>query len=478
MINLHQGISLVLQPWHTRLSLKHGRAAALGLGTIALLALTVSGTLFYYSGRILPGLKVAGVQIGGLLPDQARERLAEATRSYEISFVVGEQTFRPSPEELGISLDVTATVAEVYRLGHSGSVLHWIGDWWQLRQPELELKYRFDEAKLDAYVAKVVETTSKPAVNARLRAVDGAIVTLPEVEGLATGVEDAEAKIKQSLRRLGPTELVVGQKRLIPQIKAPNLTAAKAEAERLIAPAVTLKHGDKSFIPTISQRAAWLSFTEDVEAKTNKVAIDPVAVGRYLSSVVSPKVAYAATPRIVHVVAETGAQELAQEGRDGLAVDQDRLSRELQAALGGGQPYNGEVPTRLVAFETITKKVYERWIDVDLSEQRMWLYEKGTVIDTFLISSGKYPYVTPTGNFSVLGKTPIQDMDGDLGGYYFVPNVPSILWFKAGGYAIHGTYWHNNFGRTMSHGCLNLTLEKAAFVYNWAQIGTPVIVRA
>jgi len=69
-----------------------------------------------------------------------------------------------------------------------------------------------------------------------------------------------------------------------------------------------------------------------------------------------------------------------------------------------------------------------------------------------------------------------------LGTYYNLPNVPHIMYFynesvpKWQGYGIHGAYWHNNFGNPMSHGCVNMQLGDAEALYNWADVGTRVII--
>src|SRR5215207_2486857 len=60
--------------------------------------------------------------------------------------------------------------------------------------------------------------------------------------------------------------------------------------------------------------------------------------------------------------------------------------------------------------------------------------------------------------------------------HYNVPDVPWVLYFTNSGHALHGTYWHNNFGTPMSHGCINLPMDVAAWLYDWAPLGTPVLV--
>ena len=87
--------------------------------------------------------------------------------------------------------------------------------------------------------------------------------------------------------------------------------------------------------------------------------------------------------------------------------------------------------------------------------------------------------VTPVGYYSVLAKFDAQTMEGTISGdYYRVEDVPYVMYFDNLGNAIHGTYWHNNFGWPMSHGCVNLPMDIAAFMYEWAPVGTAVTVVA
>ena len=113
-----------------------------------------------------------------------------------------------------------------------------------------------------------------------------------------------------------------------------------------------------------------------------------------------------------------------------------------------------------------------RWIDINLSAQRLTAYQGRTAIFSTLISSGVAGRRTPTGRFAVRTKIPSQRM---VGPGYNLPGVPWVMYF-AGANAIHGTYWHNNFGRPMSHGCVNMRIPDAQWLYNWASIGTPVVV--
>ncbi|MSP12681.1 MAG: LysM peptidoglycan-binding domain-containing protein [Chloroflexi bacterium] len=113
-----------------------------------------------------------------------------------------------------------------------------------------------------------------------------------------------------------------------------------------------------------------------------------------------------------------------------------------------------------------------RWIDISIATQTMLVYQGQTVIRTFTVSTGQPSMPTVRGRFQIYGKALSQTMAGPG---YIQPDVPYVMYFS-GAYAIHGSYWHNEFGRAISHGCVNLLPWDAAWLYNWAALGTPVIV--
>lgn len=118
----------------------------------------------------------------------------------------------------------------------------------------------------------------------------------------------------------------------------------------------------------------------------------------------------------------------------------------------------------------------EKRIEVDLTNQRLYAYEGDRKVFDFLISSGLWGK-TPVGDFRIWIKLKSTKMEGgskDLGTYYYLPNVPYTMYFYNNeipqwrGFGIHGTYWHNNFGKPMSHGCINMRTEEAQALFYWA----------
>lgn len=117
-------------------------------------------------------------------------------------------------------------------------------------------------------------------------------------------------------------------------------------------------------------------------------------------------------------------------------------------------------------------------ITVSLKEQKLAYYFGDQKLDEFSISSGLPGTPTPKGNFSVLVKRPIVHYRGND---YNFPNTKWNLMFKKGSwgnYYIHGAYWHNQFGKPRSHGCVNVPhkYEYMGRLYDWANVGTAITI--
>jgi len=112
----------------------------------------------------------------------------------------------------------------------------------------------------------------------------------------------------------------------------------------------------------------------------------------------------------------------------------------------------------------------ERWIAVDLTNQMTYAYEGTTLVNSFVVSTGTWRTPTVTGTYRIYVKYTSTTMSGP--GYYLT-NVPYTMYFYKG-YGLHGTYWHNNFGTPMSHGCVNLRTPDAEWLFNFADVGTVV----
>jgi lipoprotein-anchoring transpeptidase ErfK/SrfK len=150
------------------------------------------------------------------------------------------------------------------------------------------------------------------------------------------------------------------------------------------------------------------------------------------------------------------------------------MSMEMVADVPAYQPAKQPVPPSSNAPQpaAAANGSGARWIDVDLTNQMVYAYAGDTLVNSFVVSTGTWLTPTVTGQYKIYVKYRSAPMSGP--GYY-LPDVPYIMYFYKG-YGLHGTYWHNNFGTPMSHGCVNLRTDEAAWLYNFASVGTLVNV--
>jgi lipoprotein-anchoring transpeptidase ErfK/SrfK len=162
----------------------------------------------------------------------------------------------------------------------------------------------------------------------------------------------------------------------------------------------------------------------------------------------------------------TTAQALA--AANGIA-NADHVYTGQRLTIPGGNGASG-APTPATTAPTPASGGSGRWIDVDLSAQRVTAYVGNAPVRSTRVSTGLPATPTPTGQYRIYVKYRAAPMSGP--GYH-LPNVPYVMYFYRG-YGLHGTYWHSNFGQPMSHGCINLPTDEAGWFYTWASVGTLV----
>lgn len=167
-------------------------------------------------------------------------------------------------------------------------------------------------------------------------------------------------------------------------------------------------------------------------------------------------------------------------------TDKDGLTDQIEINLGtdlgdpdsDGDGYKDglEVEKGFSPFTSLAVKLTKK-IGVDLQKQKLVYYLGEKKMDEFLISSGLPGTPTPKGEFEVLEKKPAVNYKGP--GYNF-PNTKWNLKFKKSAtmnYFIHGAYWHNKFGKPMSHGCVNVAYKNMEYLYKWAEVGTKIMIK-
>lgn len=159
------------------------------------------------------------------------------------------------------------------------------------------------------------------------------------------------------------------------------------------------------------------------------------------------------------------------------------LSEEItneKYAYFDGQKIKVPLPTSKDLSQSVLGETNEeKWVEVDLSEQKIKAWEGNSLFLESLVSTGLPWWPTPPGEYRVWSKVKATKMEGGSGKYYYyLPNVPYVMFFENKdlprwrGFSLHGTYWHNDFGKVHSHGCVNLPTSVAEQLYYWTTATT------
>ncbi|MEB3232276.1 MAG: L,D-transpeptidase [Leptolyngbyaceae bacterium] len=156
------------------------------------------------------------------------------------------------------------------------------------------------------------------------------------------------------------------------------------------------------------------------------------------------------------------------------------LAASIQSVMVGGEAIANPQPQPIPMAQAMTvpqaletlRQSERRWIEINLSSQRLMAWQGNERVYAVIISSGTQTNPTLPGVFAIQSKHEEARMQGED---YDVPDVPFAMYYD-GNYAIHGAYWHNQFGTPMSHGCINVAVDHAEWLFNWAATGTPVVV--
>lgn len=447
------------QPKRRRLGLWIG----LGAGALALAAVGASLIL------IAPGTTVAGVSVGWMTPGMAADAISSRVAATEVQLTGAGDDTRLSGADLGASVDAGVLAEQAFAERPMWNLGTWMGD---PVGAGLALDADAAERALRTAVpTSFVEPTDATVVfdkdAAKYTATPAESGTGISVDELTTAFNAAVDNGESSFSFSGDATEVT------PQITDEKAAAAVEQINGMLT-RIGFYVGDERTVPVAPAVAAtWL--TVDAVDGELEITADQAAIQTTVDTLAG---AVNRAPVSAKTIVDSGGQVLRTEtegvvGRE-LGDTSDVASGFADALEKGEAAF--ALPVSETPFETVA---VTRSLTVDISDQRTYLIENGKVVRSWLVSTGRPGTDTDLGHFRVNAHVRIQDMRGTNadGSKYVTEDVPWVTYFN-GDEAFHGTYWHNNYGTRMSHGCVNMTFDAAETIYNLSPVGLEVWVRA
>lgn len=447
----------------------------LGMGS-AILVFMVGGysflTLFHGS---LNHIYAGSIPIRADYSDkQLEQSIKKASDSYQIIVIYPDKTqkiFKLS--DTGISVDTPKTISDVKK-GIRKSLVARLA-WW--KPLKLSLTTTTNNESLSKFITNNTTQTTTPPQNATLTISDGNTVITPEIEGSGNAVENARSLITVSASYLNPTALELKPSKLRPAITSKDLVSSEAKVKSILAQKVIFSIERRQIEATPTDIANWIEITPVESDKTVDVTINSGKIVQYIDKIAKP---YIQPARSKLVSRASGSYVVLDQGRDGTdVVDKDKTAADISQQILDAKGPTTALAVKYSAAKTVEVEAYDKYLIVDVTSKRMYAYEKTNLVRTFLVSAGAPKTPTVLGQYKIFSKVAKQDMRGSNadGSRYLQPDVQYVNYFYKD-YAIHGNYWRpvSYFGRVnSSHGCVGIVNDDAAWIYDWAPIGTPVI---
>lgn len=453
------------------------RFLGFGVGIIAIVGLIVSASLSqYYKNKVMPNVEVVGQDVGGKSSKQITELVQSHAKDMKLTLKTETKELKPSLEEIGYNINIESTVNNVLRSKRSEGFSTKLKFWEQKKVP-------VDISVNDTLLSQYIETNIPEIIQ---QPVDATLAFNPKtttfsITNQASGQGADLMKLKADLvlkgSELKPVVIPVKTTTKGPNISESELKNLVEPANNLVKRKVTLTGQGYSFTAKPIDIASWVTPTPRKDGSV-RLVIDPAKIQSYVDGIGKR---ISSPPQDTKVIKDetTGQEVVLQEGRDGTELkDKESLSKAIAVSLSEGKDISQPMNIQVAAHKTVNMSSYDKWIEVDLSEQRTTAYERANPIRSFTIASGMRGYETVKGEFAIWLRVRSQTMQGGSkadGSYYSIPNVEWVSYFYQD-YALHGAWWRERFGYPASHGCVNMTNEDARWVYEWAPVGTKVIV--
>lgn len=468
--------------------------AKVALTLLAALALAVAGVWLlnhHYNGRALPGTTVAGIDVSGMDQTEARDVLSQRLLTTTVKVQVGAHSEEVHPAELGAETDIVAAADKAVAPIWSPAAL-----WSQLTGGrDIPVETVVNQTVLQQYVDRHILKDKRAATDARaVEKADGRWGLEPSTTGLSANLENVPELLEQQTQTLENSKLDIPLQEVAPEISDDTAQATVNTLEAMRTTPVDLVGPDgEHWEITAKDRKGWFTTTKADGAL--HVTINEDAVSTSVTDTVAD----------LNVEPEPGIEQVDTEGRTAKVISKstagqevtntDELTAGLQESLTSQTPYEGTVKAQEVPATPMKVNAPgaegnpdagaladKKWIDVNLEDKTVTAYKGNTPVwGPRPIVDGKDGNETVTGSYEIYLRFEQQDMTNGAyypkghPKYYYNPDVPWVQYFHRG-FGFHGAPWRDSFGYSGSHGCINMPVAEAKWLYNWADMGTRVEV--
>ena len=467
---------------------------AIGVVSALILLVVCAGIVYAanYSGRALPGTTVAGTPVAGMTRDQVISVVNERADATTVTLTVVGKTTEASLNEAGITVEADET-ADAAMKG-STSLPAFVSAIFSKRDVEPVLTVSDESIKKLAATANST-LTSEMKDAAVIVAEDGDSFTVtPAQNGNGVAIEDVASAVKQAGATLTSVTQDVSVRQMEPSITTENAQEAADKANALLETTIEISDGIDTFDAERSDKVKWIEFLTKDDGSLDAPSISTVKVADWVNALAA-KTDVKPENRVDNVDSSGNVLTVAREGKKGLKTNNtEQITKDIVAAMSGGTPYEGLFHYDDVEPGSETKQVAEgtenlvyqaaegeKWVDINLSDNSVTAYIGGKVAGgPFYMVPGAPETPTIVGTFHVYLKYDVQTMRGENadGTKYETEGVPWVTYFS-GGYAMHGAPWRSSFGWSGyggSHGCVNMPVDAAKFIYDWTDMGDTVVV--
>lgn len=477
---------LHLPKFISKSGIKPSKKARINFVIIAIILLFCVADMFITAltmGKMYPGVSIAGHDVSYKSRSQTFEYLKQQKLQRNFTIRVNDKIFSTTSDELGAGYDLPTTINTAYAIGHDQpypllGVLN-MGD-----NGQIGYAYNVDQTKLKNFADSVIKSVGFSAQNATLKIENGTVVEVPDKDGLRVDQKNLNKILATSLSDAKDQNIVLQPQIVKADILISDTAEAKSQAEKFLDRSIILNFENKSFVADKTVLGYMIAFQEvagsDGKLKLQAtIATDQVA--GYVQSVANQ---IDIKPINKKIVVKNGVESVEREGSDGRAINQQTAINAIVDGLQSNQNVSVNLTAGPVAFKTEYNRTvsldYNRYIEINISQQRLWAWQDNQVIFSTPITSGasSYGFGTPAGLFSVYAKERNRYLNGAQYGWGY--NVYVDYWMPFnGGIGLHDADWRSGFGGQDyisggSHGCVNMPKASAAFLFGWVTVGTPV----